>query len=248
MTYLSVFLFIISCMCYFKKREIDVIKVNSWGLSFKGSNEPFISVDESLLKRNNAHYQGEKGANKLYLTFDCGYEAGYTESILNTLKETNVKATFFIVGHYLKTSSNLVLRMIDEGHDVCNHTYHHKDMNNVSIEELEEELLLLEEKFYEVTKSKIVKNYRPPQGVYNIEQLQKANELGYKTIFWSLAYYDYDRNNQYSYQKALDLLKSRTHDGAIILLHNTSSTNKDILKEYINYHQSKGYEFSKLDF
>ncbi|MBQ9731003.1 MAG: polysaccharide deacetylase family protein [Bacilli bacterium] len=235
-------------MCFFKSKEVTDAFVNSWGLSFKGNSEPEISIDKNTLNKYNAYYQGEKGNNYLYLTFDCGYELGYTESILNTLKNNNVKATFFIVGYYLNNNLNLVKRMINEGHNVCNHTYNHPNMDGLSLEKLENEISKLENTYYELTNHQLIKYFRPPQGIYNYAQLNKMSELGYKTIFWSVAYMDYDTKNQYSYQKALDLLKSRTHDGAIILLHNTSSTNEQILDAYIKYQKRIGFSFKKIDF
>ena len=138
--------------------------------------------------------------------------------------------------------------MVNDGHEIGNHTYHHPNMKVLDLKKLEEEIYLLEFKFNEITNSKLSKYFRPPQGVYSLEQLDKISSLGYKTIFWSLAYMDYDKNNQPSYQTALNLLKSRTHNGAIILLHNTSKTNSEILDEYIRYHLNLGYEFSLLDF
>lgn len=248
MTYGFVFLFIISNMCYFKKEEIKSLEVNSWGLSFKGNNEPNVEFDKDTLKEYNAFYQGEKGGNNLYLTFDCGYELGYTSSILDTLKRHEIKATFFIVGYYIKVAPELVLRMLNEGHNVCNHTYNHPNMDSLNNDSLKKEIEDLEKSYYSLTNRQLNKYFRPPQGVYSFEQLKLIKELGYKTIFWSVAYMDYDQKNQYSYQKALNLLNSRTHDGAIILLHNTSSTNEQILDEYIKNQLNKGFSFKKIDF
>ncbi len=247
-TYELVFILILGSLCFFKTKDYLAFSMNSWGLSFKDPSNPNPNVSKDELLKYNAYYQGDTTSNFLYLTFDCGYEAGYTNSILDTLKKYDIKATFFVVGHYLKSASDIVLRMINEGHNVCNHTYSHPNMSKINNETLVKEINKLEDAFNLLTNSKLIKYYRPPAGVYSYEQLEVIKKLGYKTIFWSVAYKDYDKNNQYSENKALELLSKRTHKGAIILLHNTSKTNALVLDNYLEKMISEKYLFKLIDF
>ncbi|MCL1925265.1 MAG: polysaccharide deacetylase family protein [Defluviitaleaceae bacterium] len=218
---------------------LTLIIAQSWGLGFS-SMPPTGSKTQEYLNEYDAYYIGE-GKN-LYLTFDAGYENGYTESILNTLKKLSVPATFFLVGNYIETETDLISRMEQEGHIIANHTMHHKDMTTLSKEQFTKELTDLEAIYPNVGKY-----YRPPKGTFNENNLKWAKELGYKTIFWSLAYVDWNDENQPTHQYAFDKLLPRLHDGAIILLHNTSKTNMEILEEFILKAREQGYEFRSLD-
>ncbi len=222
---------------------------SSWGLSFGAENEPpkGNATPEELLE-HNAYYIADTSKKEVYLTFDVGYEAGYMESILDTLKKHNVKAAFFVVGNYLTSEPELVKRMCDEGHIVGNHTKNHPDMSKMStIEDFKAQIEPVEELYKQITGKEMPKYYRPPQGIYNIQNLEDAKSLGYKTIFWSLAYVDWERNNQPSHEKALSILLKRVHNGAIILLHSTSKTNMEILDTFLTTLEEKGYSFSTLD-
>ena len=209
----------------------------NWGLSFQQEKAPPIgNAEAEYLKQYNAYYI-DKNAGKeknIYLTFDAGYENGYTEAILDVLKEEKVPAAFFLVGNYIEENPELVKRMVKEGHTVGNHTMHHPDMAAISEKSrFEKELKDLEESYKAATGEEMKKVYRPPQGKYSEENLKQAKELGYTTFFWSLAYVDWYENNQPDEQEAINLLNKRIHPGAIVLLHSTSKTNSRILKELI---------------
>ncbi|MBR1779616.1 MAG: delta-lactam-biosynthetic de-N-acetylase [Clostridia bacterium] len=221
---------------------------SNWGLSFKKNNPiPTGNTSAENLKNFNAYYLGDTSAKRIYLTFDAGYENGYTAGILDILKENNVKATFFLVGNYLKTSPDLVKRMLSEGHLVGNHTFNHPDMSKISDPEaFKEEIESLENLYKEVTGHEMKKLYRPPQGKYNEENLKMANDLGYKTFFWSLAYVDWIAEKQPTHEQAFKKL-SRIHPGAIVLLHSTSKTNSEILNDLIKKWKEEGYEFGSLE-
>lgn len=220
-----------------------------WGLGFGEEGQPptgMASVEE--LAEYQAYYLGDTAQKKLYLTFDAGFENGNTEPILDALKKHNVQATFFVVGHYLETAPELVKRMVEEGHTVGNHTYHHYDMSKISDEgSFSEEMRSVEVKYKEITGQEMVKYYRPPQGKYSLENLEMAKSLGYHTFFWSLAYVDWNQDDQPTHEEAFDKLMGRVHPGAIVLLHNTSSTNGEILDELLSKWEAEGYSFGTLD-
>ena len=184
----------------------------------------------------------------IYLTFDAGYENGNTEPILDALKKHQAPAAFFLVGNYLETSPDLVKRMINEGHIVGNHTYHHPDMSKISTSQaFQKELTDLEALFQQITGQPMSKFYRPPQGKYSESNLQMAKDLGYTTFFWSLAYVDWYQDKQPSKEEAFDKLLSRIHPGAVVLLHSTSSTNAAILDELLTKWEQMGYRFESID-
>ena len=182
----------------------------------------------------------------IYLTFDLGYEAGYTSQILDTLKENNVKASFFITAHYLNTQEALVKRMIEEGHIVGNHTVNHKELVKLSDEEIKEEINNLSQSIYDKFGYEMT-FFRPPKGEYSERVIKIASELNYKTVLWSSAYDDWNENKQgreeYGKAKILDNL----HNGCILLLHATSKDNMNILDYVIKETISKGYIFKNLD-
>ena len=223
--------------------------ITDWGLTFGEKNAPPRgNVSGSELKKYDASFMGNTEEKKIWLTFDAGYENGYSAKILDVLKEKNVTATFFLVGHYLKTEPELVKRMVEEGHTVGNHTATHPDMSKLSgTEALRAELEPMETLYYEITGQELPKYYRPPQGKFSTNNLESAKELGYKTVFWSLAYVDWNVNNQPSPQSAINKLNSRIHNGAVVLLHSTSATNADILGSLIDGWKAMGYEFGSID-
>ena len=220
----------------------------NWGLSFNSPDGiPTGNAGAEKLKSYDAYYVGDKTKKKIYLTFDAGYENGYTENILDVLKKHGVKATFFLVGNFLQTAPELVKRMVNEGHTVGNHTMTHPDMSAISdIESFKKELCGLEELYKEVTGKEIVKVYRPPQGKYSEDNLKMAQEMGYKTIFWSLAYVDWYNDNQPTKEQAFDKLLPRIHNGAVVLLHSTSKTNSEILDELLTKWEDMGYILSPI--
>ena len=195
-----------------------------------------------------SNYSPEAEVKKVYLTFDAGYENGNVEKILNTLKEKNVPAAFFVLSNLINTCPDLIIRMTDEGHTVCNHTASHKDMSRVSnIEEFESELVALEEIYKEKTGKEMSKYFRPPEGKFSKNMLRFANEKGYKTVFWSFAYADWDNSSQMSLGAAKAKILNNIHNGAVLLLHPTSATNAAILGEIIDELKLSGYTFGTLD-
>ena len=227
----------------------DAIETGSWGLSFRETGEPPIgNADAASLGRYDAVYLGDTEEKVLYLTFDAGYENGCTAQILDTLKAHNAKAAFFVVGNYLESAPELVQRMADEGHLVGNHTWHHYDMSRIAEEQaFSAELTRVEEKYRELTGQAMKKYYRPPQGVYSEENLRMAQALGYRTVFWSLAYVDWLQDDQPTAEEAFSKLLPRTHPGAIVLLHSTSATNAAILDDLLTCWEEAGYRFGSLE-
>ena len=221
----------------------------NWGLSFPNPGQaPVGNTTNDYLKQFNACYMGEPGEKVIYLTFDAGYENGNTGKILDALKKHGVHAAFFVVGNYLETSPELVKRMVNEGHIVGNHTYHHPDMSKISDKaNFEKELKDLETLYTQVTGQTMKKYYRPPQGKYSENNLKMAQEMGYKTFFWSLAYVDWYQDKQPSKEEAFEKLLGRIHPGAIVLLHSTSDTNGAILDELLTKWEEMGYHFATLD-
>ncbi len=226
-----------------------VAQVQNWGLGFgESGTQPSGNVSASELGEYDAFYVGDSEGKVIYLTFDAGFENGNTEPILDALKKHDAKGTFFVVGHYLETAPDLVKRMVEEGHVVANHTYSHPDMSAISDKAaFEKELQAVEELYKEITGEEMLKYYRPPQGKFSVENLQMAKEMGYKTFFWSLAYVDWYQDDQPTHEQAFDKLIPRIHPGAIVLLHNTSQTNAEIIDELLTRWEEMGYRFGTLD-
>lgn len=220
----------------------------NWGLSFQQEGKPPVAnASADYLKQFHAYYAAQTAEKVLYLTFDAGYENGNTAPILDALKKHQTPATFFVVGTYVKENPDLIMRMKEEGHIVGNHTYHHKDMSQIStIDTFQEELQSVETLYKEMTGEEMTKFYRPPQGKYSESNLQMAKDMGYKTFFWSLAYVDWDTDNQPTKEQAYDKLLTRIHPGAIVLLHSTSSTNASILDDLLTKWEEMGYTFGSL--
>ena len=218
-----------------------------WGLSFGNPGAaPAGPLSQQRLSELGAAYLDEDGGKVLYLTFDAGYENGYTEQILDVLKKQEVPAAFFLVGDYLERNADLVRRMVKEGHIVGNHTLRHPDMQKLDDAAFEAELRGVEELYTDITGQTLPQYYRPPQGLYSEENLKKAREMGYRTVFWSLAYADWDNTDQPDPDAAVEKLTSRTHDGAVILLHATSKTNAQILDRLLSRWKDMGYRFAPL--
>ncbi len=226
-----------------------LLEADNWGLGFGAEGtQPSGNISAKELAQYNAFYVGGGEEKVIYLTFDCGYENGYTGMMLDALKKHNVSATFFVVGHYLESAPDLVKRMVDEGHTIGNHTYHHPDMSSISsVEKFKEEMDGVSSLYKEMTGQDMLPFYRPPQGKYSKENLQMAKDLGYYTFFWSLAYVDWNVDKQPSHEEAFSKLCSRIHPGAIVLLHNTSKTNGEILDKLLTKWEEMGYTFGTLD-
>ena len=213
-------------------------------------NQPPEGPKESIsfLNENSAYFLGDTSNKELYLTFDEGYENGYTSSILDTLKELNVPAAFFVVKPYIISEPDLVLRMKEEGHLVCNHSSHHPSMASITnISSFNNEILDVEDAYKSLTGDDMPKYFRPPMGKYSVSSLERTKSLGYKTIFWSFAYKDWVVNSQPGKSDAINKIIKSAHPGGIILLHAVSKTNSEILKEVLIQLINDGYEFKSLD-
>lgn len=223
-------------------------KTGAWGLHFQEDGQPpVINISPAVLNAYDGAYLGDTGSPVLYLTFDAGYENGCTAQILDTLRKHQVPAAFFLVGNYLERNPELVQRMVEEGHTVGNHTWHHPDMSKIEdLASFRQELELVEEKFREITGQELPRYYRPPQGDFSESNLKMAQELGYRTIFWSLAYADWNNDDQPTAEEAFSKLIPRVHNGAVILLHSTSATNAAILDELLTRWEDLGYSFAPI--
>lgn len=221
----------------------------NWGLSFpKEGASPQANATPEELSASWAYYIGNPKEKVLYLTFDCGFENGNTPAILKALKKHHAPATFFVVGNFLETSPDLIRQMRKDGHIVGNHTFHHPDMSKISTKEaFAKELSDVEKLYQEITGEEMTRFYRPPKGIYSPGNLQMAKELGYRTFFWSLAYVDWYEDNQPTKEEAFAKLLPRVHPGAVVLLHNTSDTNAEILDELLGKWEDMGYSFRSLE-
>lgn len=227
----------------------DSVATGAWGLSFRQEHtSPIGPASAEELARFNAAYIGNTQEKVIYLTFDAGYENGCTKKILDALKAHNAPAAFFLVGNYLEKNADLVRRMVEEGHIVGNHTMHHPDMSKLSTKDaFSKELTDLETLFKEITGKELPKYYRPPQGIYSKDNLLMAKEMGYQTVFWSLAYMDWNNDKQPAAEEAYAKLLPRIHDGAVVLLHSTSQTNAAILDDLLTKWEEMGYTFASID-
>ena len=246
------------------EKAVETAAEVNWGLSFQQAGQPPVgNATPEYLAKYNAYYisgaaagsdEGDNDAgNKkdtpkpIYLTFDAGYENGYTAEILDILKEKKVPAAFFLVGNYIEENPELVKRMEAEGHIVGNHTMHHPDMSAIADEEaFKKEITELENTYKAAVGKELPKFYRPPQGKYSEANLQQASRLGYTTLFWSLAYVDWLESDQPDETESINLLNKRIHPGAIVLLHSTSKTNSRILAQLIDGWKEQGYEFRSV--
>lgn len=219
-----------------------------WGIKRNDNNEqPDVgTVNRKILDKYQGIYMGNKEQKLIYLTFDLGYEAGYTPKILEVLKQNDVKATFFITAHYLNTQPDLVKQMIDEGHIVGNHTVNHKSMPSCSLDTIKKEVMDLHTAIYDKFGYEM-KYIRPPKGEYSEKTVAYTNTLGYTSVMWSFGYDDWDEKKQgredYGKKKILD----NVHNGEIMLLHATSKDNENILDDVIKEIKNMGYEFRNID-
>ena len=231
------------------RQEPEAAEAGAWGLSFRTEGAcPAGNASAEELAEYGAAYAGSPDEAVIYLTFDAGYENGSTGPILDTLAKHGVKAAFFVVGSFVEQNPELVRRMVREGHTVGNHTWHHWDMSKISDEQIFSDELTSLEKLYEQTVgSPMPRFYRPPQGIYSEDNLRMAQKLGYHTVFWSLAYVDWKQDSQPTSEEAFAKLIPRIHNGAVVLLHSTSSTNAAILDELLSRWEDMGYRFGSLE-
>ncbi|MBR2951372.1 MAG: polysaccharide deacetylase family protein [Clostridia bacterium] len=214
--------------------------------------QPKLDAGQQMIEKYDGYYidrrHGDSCAEKvIYLTFDAGYVNENVLSILDTLKKEKVPAAFFVLQHVLKKNADTVKQMTADGHFVCNHTMRHKDMTKVSREEFVSELNGLADTYRALTGCEMKKYYRPPEGKYSEENLAWAKELGYKTVFWSFAYADWDNGAQPELKRAKKKITDNLHNGAVLLLHPTSKTNALLLPELIREWKAEGYRFGTLD-
>ncbi len=245
------------CACFFLSAiHASAIEVgrgeNGWFCLRTGKAQPPVTKEELLINK----YGGvsiDRGVNDnsekkvLYLTFDAGYENGNIERILNTLRDKSVRAAFFILDNLIIKNTGLVIRMADEGHLICNHTKNHKNLCRMSDSEIENDLRALEKIYTDKTGREMSDCFRFPEGKYSEAALECVSRLGYKSVFWSFAYADWDNNNQPNGKDAIKKILDNTHNGAIILLHPTSSTNAEILPTLIDEWRKMGYTFGNIE-
>ncbi len=214
-----------------------------------GHRRPTADASFSYIGQYDGYYISPNETDKvIYLTFDAGYENGNVAKILDVLKEKEAPAAFFVLAHLVEAETALIERMFNEGHLVCNHTAHHKDMSRVTEETaFESELTALETVCRERTGRELARYYRPPEGSFSEQNLKQAQSMGYKTIFWSFAYADWDNAKQMSAEAAKQKILDNVHAGEVMLLHPTSATNAAILGEVIDECRAMGYRFGTLD-
>lgn len=218
-----------------------------WGLKKVENSQPEVPEKwKEMLKKYDGYYLGNTNEKVMYLTFDEGYENGHTAKILDVLKKTSTPAAFFVTGPYIENEPELIKRMVEEGHIVGNHTVNHPSMPDLSEEEITNELSELNESFFKLTNQNM-KFMRPPMGEFSEKTLATIQKNGYKTVFWSIAYADWDTNNQKGADYAVEQVTKQFHNGAVILLHAVSEDNADALEQIINTAKNRGYTFKSLE-
>jgi len=218
-----------------------------WGYSKNKNFQPPTAQNKFDIRQFNGYYLGDITQKEVYLTWDEGYEYGFTSQILDTLLEKGVKAAFFVTKPYIKANPELCKRMAEEGHIVANHTAKHKNSVELSDDEFRQELTETAAYFKEITGYDMGMYFRFPMGIYSARTLSLANDLGYKSIFWSFAYVDWEVNNQPGKKKAFDTVTQYIHNGCILLLHAVSESNTQALGDIIDHIQAQGYVFKSLD-
>ncbi|KGP72612.1 delta-lactam-biosynthetic de-N-acetylase [Pontibacillus yanchengensis] len=221
---------------------------HGWGYSkSKNHQPPYTGGYGDLLRKYGGYYIDATDEKVVYLTFDNGYEQGYTGQILDVLKEKQVPATFFVTGHYVNSASDLVKRMVKEGHIVGNHSWSHPDFSKMSKERIAKELSKVEKAVAEITDQDSMMYLRPPRGTFSERSLATTEELGYITMFWSLAFVDWHTNQQKGWEYAYRSVINQIHPGAVMLLHTVSEDNAEALEHMIEELQKQGYQFKSLD-
>lgn len=224
----------------------------AWYCVRRGNNQPEITESEMLISKYSGYsidrsVSDDSDKRVIYLTFDAGYENGNVEKILDTLKEEGVPAAFFVLDNIIIKNTDIILRMADEGHLVCNHTRNHANICSMSKEEIKENLEALECIYKEKTGREMSRFFRFPEGKYSESALKHLDELGYTSVFWSFAYDDWDSSRQMNKEVAIKKIIDNTHNGAVMLFHPTSKTNAEIMGELIKEWRSMGYKFGTLE-
>ncbi|GGD01470.1 delta-lactam-biosynthetic de-N-acetylase [Thalassobacillus devorans] len=219
-----------------------------WGYEKnKDGSPPDVGFYGPLLEQHDGFYIDKSGDKEIYITFDNGYEEGYTGQILDILKEKRVPAAFFITGHYINSAPELVKRMNKEGHIIGNHSWHHPDFTSSSKSRIKEELDKVETAVAQLTDQKDMLYLRPPRGTFTAKSLELTRELGYINAFWSIAFVDWNTGQQKGWKYAYDSLMSQVHPGAVMLLHSVSEDNALALEKIIDDLRAQGYTFHSLD-
>jgi peptidoglycan-N-acetylmuramic acid deacetylase len=217
----------------------------------KSKNNALPSIDyegfKEIVKKHGAIFLGDTSKKEIYLTFDNGYENGYTEKVLDILNEKKVRAAFFVTGHYVKDQPSLLRRMASEGHVIGNHSWSHPDMSQISNSRLKEELDKVKDEVSKITGQQEMPFMRPPRGIFSERMLGVSEKLGYTNVFWSIAYKDWDTKTQKGWKYAYDNVMSQLHPGAVILLHTVSKDNAEALEKIIDDTRNRGFEFKCLD-
>ncbi|MGD8191349.1 delta-lactam-biosynthetic de-N-acetylase [Brevibacillus ginsengisoli] len=226
-------------------------QASSYHFGFKKSkNGELPSIDQEgfkpILAKNGSIFLGDTSKKELYLTFDNGYENGFTAKILDVLKEKKVPAIFFVTGHYAKDQPELMKRMVQEGHLIGNHSWSHPDMTNIAESRIKEELEKVKAEVAQVTGQQNMSYLRPPRGIFNERSLAVSKSMGYTSVFWSIAYKDWDTKTQKGWKYAYDQVMAQLHPGAVILLHSVSEDNAQALGSIIDAARKQGYEFKSL--
>lgn len=221
--------------------------IERWWLKRNENHQTPEVSDYIDLSKYDAYYVNPKcKKKKIFLTFDCGYENGFTLKILDVLKKQKIVAAFFVTKPFIREGRELVRRMKKEGHIVGNHTVHHKSMPTLSDRDNKQEIIDCAKYCKEATGYEMDHFIRPPMGEYNEKTLKLTKSMGYKTIFWSMAYVDFDVNKQPGKQYVVEHFKKYTHNGAIPLMHNVSQSNAEALDEVITNLKKEGYQFESL--
>lgn len=250
--FLKIMTFSLALSLFFSSSVFAKDTAFSWSTPRNGHRQPVFPREAAAVSEYGAYYidksHGDNTEEKvLYLTFDAGYENGNIARILDTMKEKDVRGAFFVLDHLIIDNKNLLKRMKDEGHLICNHTKSHKDLTKCTDEEIKNDLEALETVCRDNMGFTLDRYFRFPEGKYSIRALKTVSLLGYKTVFWSFGYEDWDNNRQPSAEFAFNKIISNTHNGAVILLHPTSKTNADIFPRLIDKWREMGYRFGTLD-
>ncbi|TFB13903.1 delta-lactam-biosynthetic de-N-acetylase [Filobacillus milosensis] len=243
-------LIILAVVCFLVNTVSAMPTEEAYGYGYKkqyNEQPPDLGFYAPLIEKYNGIYMGDPNKKKVYLTFDNGYEQGYTGTILDILKEKQVPATFFLTGHYVDDAPKLVKRMVEEGHIIGNHSNDHLDFTKASEEKIKQDLKTLDEKIMKHTKQNSVTFFRPAKGIFNEKSLKITDELGYVNVFWTVAFVDWFSDRKNGWKHAFNEVMEQVHPGAIILLHTVSQDNADALTHLIDELRKRGYEFGSLD-
>ena len=246
------FLLLLAALLVMLQLATDASGVSWYCMRNKAHRQPIFGEDLSFVEKYNGVYidHAHDDANEekvVYLTFDAGYENGNVEKTLDILKQTQTTGAFFVLKHLLVSNGELVKRMVREGHTVCNHTAAHKDLSAADEKTIRAEIEELESCYAALTGAEMPRYFRPPEGKFSEKMLSTVSEMGYKTVFWSFAYADWDNARQMPPQKAMQCVMDNILNGAVILLHPTSATNVEILPRVIAELKGQGYRFGSLD-